>query len=56
MDGVGGVGDGELVLSPSLNHVHHDVPGGEGGGPGTEKLFSLRAVLLNYFFVEVNPF
>ena len=36
VDGVGGVGDRQLVLSPSLHHMHHDVPGGEGGGPGIE--------------------
>ena len=34
VDGVGGVGDWELVLSSGLHHVHHDVPGGEGGRPG----------------------
>ena len=34
VDGVGGVGDRELVLSSGLHHVHHDVPRGEGGRPG----------------------
>ena len=34
VDGVGGVGDRELVLSSGLHHMHHDVPGGEGGRPG----------------------
>ena len=36
MDGVRRVGDWELVFASSLNHMHHDVPRGEGGGPDTE--------------------
>ena len=49
VDGVGGVGDRQLVFSPGLHHMHHDVPGGEGGGPGIEIRFSLKRVSI--FFV-----
>ena len=50
MDGVRRVGDWELVFASSLNHMHHDVPRGEGGGPDTEIRFSFIRSLWPFCF------
>ena len=55
VDGVGGVGDRQLVLSPGLHHVHHDVSGGEGGGPGIEIILRFYSGLHLYVcYYSVN--
>ena len=53
VDGVGGVGDRELVLSSGLHHVHHDVPGGEEGRPGAKNQIQFSHRLLHLFVLII---
>ena len=53
VDGVGRVGDRELVLSSGLYHVHHDVPGGEGGRPGAKNQIQFSHRLLHLFVLII---